>query len=66
MGLTWNSGLDPIADRLLVHLQLRGDLRDGEELFGLSHRGQGYATATGLRIMHVPQDERLRRARASS
>jgi hypothetical protein len=38
MDLIRNSGSDPVADRLFVHLQLRGDLGDGEELFGLGHR----------------------------
>jgi hypothetical protein len=40
MDITQNSGLNPVADRLLVHLQLRGDLGDCEELFGLGHRDE--------------------------
>jgi hypothetical protein len=40
--------IDPVADRLLVHLQLGRDLRDGEEFLGLGHREQGYGSATGL------------------
>ena len=38
MDLIRKSGLDPVADRLLVHLERRCDLGDREELFGLGHR----------------------------
>ena len=31
---------DPVPDRLLIHLERRGDLGDGEELLGLGHRDQ--------------------------
>ena len=40
MDLTSNSTLDPVADRLLVHLERGGDLGDREELFGLGHRDE--------------------------